>query len=95
MRIKSTLILAFGLLFSLAVNASASEGDEKFNAGELVMHHIMDANEWHLMDGVTIPLPVILFDDENGLSVFLSSKFEHGHASYKGYAMKDGHIVSE
>lgn len=64
-----------------------SEGEKKpFDVLELIMHHIKDAHEWHILDFtksdgsevvVTIPLPIILY--ANGqLDVFLSSKFEHG-----------------
>ena len=49
------------------------------------MHHIGDAHDWHFWgegeNSVTIPLPIILWDD-NGLNVFMSSKFHHGeHAA--------------
>ncbi|MBR2811087.1 MAG: iron ABC transporter permease, partial [Solobacterium sp.] len=35
---------------------------------------------------VTIPLPIILFDGGRPV-VFMSGKFHHGHAAYKGYAL--------
>lgn len=69
---------------------------EAFNAGEMIMNHVMDAHDIHLMDigghAVSIPLPVILYSADDGLSVFPSSKFEHGHAEYNGYILKDGDI---
>ncbi len=87
-------------LFFLSINSygfSSSEGKGDFNAGEMIMHHIGDAHEWHFWDGAygTLPLPVILYSPESGLDIFMSSKFEHGHASYKGYTNEDGHIVAE
>lgn len=51
---------------------------------EHIGHHVLDAHEFSLFsDSETgqyygFPLPVILWD--NGLHVFSSSKFEHGHA---------------
>lgn len=69
-----------------------------FNPGDMILDHVKDAHDWHIMDigghAVSIPLPVILYD--NGLHVFSSSKFEHGHAvvESKGnhYKLHDGHI---
>ena len=74
-----------------------SHGDhEEFNAGEMIMHHVTDAHDIHLMDigghPVSIPLPIILFSTDDGLSVFMSSAFEHGHAEHNGYILQHGHI---
>jgi F-type H+-transporting ATPase subunit a len=74
------------------------EADDKaFNAGEMILEHIKDAHDWHIMDigghPVSVPLPVILYSSELGFDVFLSSKFEHGHAEYKGYKLEHGHIT--
>jgi F-type H+-transporting ATPase subunit a len=73
----------------------APEGEEKFNAGKLIIEHITDAHDWHIAGHVSVPLPVILYSDK-GLEVFMSNVFEHGHAIYKGkqnYALKENHIV--
>lgn len=60
---------------------------EEFNPSNMIMHHVLDAHEWHLWDvtgddgeihSTSIALPVILLD--GGLQVFMSSKFEHGNA---------------
>lgn len=66
-----------------------------FDADEVIFGHIMDGHEFHFMsykDGgkekhVTIPLPVILYSPQRGLTTFMSSKFHHGHENYKGYAV--------
>ena len=72
------------------------EKKEGFNAKEVIFGHIMDAHEFHFLeyegsDGqkhpVSIPLPVILYAPEKGLSVFMSSKFEHGHEEVDGYKL--------
>lgn len=47
---------------------------------EYINHHLQDSYEftiWHAK-GIEFPLPVILWD--NGLQVFMSSKFHHGEA---------------
>lgn len=59
-----------------------SEGasEEEFKPTEVIMHHIMDAHDWHILDWnghpVSVPLPVILWT-ENGLVTFMSSEFHH------------------
>ena len=74
-------------------SAKATEG---FNAKEVIFGHIMDAHEFHFFeykgtDGqkhpVSIPLPVILYSPQNGVSVFMSSAFEHGHKEVNGYKL--------
>ncbi|MBL0356180.1 MAG: F0F1 ATP synthase subunit A [Chitinophagaceae bacterium] len=69
---------------------------EGFNAKEVIFGHIMDAHEFHFAeyegsDGtkhpISIPLPVILYAPGKGTSVFMSSKFEHGHAEVDGYKL--------
>lgn len=70
--------------------------EEAFNAGKFIIDHVTDKYEWHIVGphngGVSIPLPVILYSKENGLDIFLSSKFERGE-SYNGYTLNhEGHI---
>lgn len=73
--------------------------DHKFNPGKLIMGHISDSHEWHLWGShehpVSIPLPIIIYNKERGLSIFSSSRFEHGHAAYDGYRLEEDKIVSE
>jgi F-type H+-transporting ATPase subunit a len=74
-----------------------------FDANEVIFGHIMDAHEFHFMSygskehpkHVTIPLPVILFSPQRGLTTFMSSKFHHGHESYKGYVVLTEHNREE
>ena len=85
---------------SSTTDSASAERVEGFNPGKLIMGHIMDANEWHLWGSeeapVSIPLPIILYNKERGFSCFLSSRFEHGHASYAGYKKnEEGTIVAE
>lgn len=64
--------------------------EEEFDAGKEIIGHIIDSHEWHILTyghtHVSIPLPVILFDDGK-IVTFWSSKFHHGHDSYKGYKL--------
>ena len=73
-------ILAAILVMSPAFASGPEEKKEEFNVGEMIMHHISDAHEWHLWgghhDAVTVYLPIILID--GGLKTFSSSHFYHG-----------------
>ena len=64
--------------------------EEYFNAGEMIIEHITDAYEWHIMSigkvHVSIPLPVILYD-QGQWNVFSSSHFHHGE--YLGYTISE------
>ncbi|MCK9255992.1 MAG: F0F1 ATP synthase subunit A [Bacteroidales bacterium] len=88
---KHILIISiiFASLFSKQVFASEnkeSEAEKPFNVKEMIMHHLKDAHDWHILDYkksdgsevvVSIPLPIIVF--ANGkLDIFMSSQFEHG-----------------
>ncbi|SCY97201.1 F0F1 ATP synthase subunit A [Flavobacterium caeni] len=65
-----------------------SEADQKeAERKEFIKHHLLDSHDFHLFSygkdsghetHVGFPLPVILWD--NGLHVFMSSRFDHGHA---------------
>ncbi len=52
-----------------------------------VMHHIGNANEFHIVGDVYLPLPCILYGKEGSFDVFMSSAFEHGHKAVKGYVL--------
>jgi F-type H+-transporting ATPase subunit a len=61
-----------------------------FNAGEMIIDHIADAHEWHILTyndfHLSIPLPVILLDNGK-LVTFSSAHFHHGHEAYNGYKL--------
>lgn len=79
---KQSFLVLLGILFFSG--AYASEGkkveEREFQVGEMIMHHIKDAHEWHLWGGhhnsTSIYLPIILVD--GGLKVFSSRHFYHG-----------------
>ena len=79
---KNLLFYAFLFSFSISFSNSleSSNDEEKFNVTDMIMHHIKDSHEFHILDwkgeGVSIPLPIILWTD-NGLVSFLSSEFHH------------------
>ena len=82
-------------------DGEASEGS--FNPGSVIIGHVTDAHSWHLFDyyskdgqehAVAIPLPVILINNGH-FDCFMSSKFHHGHADYKGYRLVGGGAEKE
>ena len=68
------LLTTVGLLFSNVSQAQSSEAEEPFNAGDMIMHHILDSHVWHFWDGHygTVFLPIIVYSEERGLNVFSS-----------------------
>jgi F-type H+-transporting ATPase subunit a len=78
-----------GVAGNLAEQNMASRNDvPEFNAGDVIIGHMLDTYGWHLFDigkhNISIPLPVILF--YNGrMYTFFSSKFHHGHSAHKGF----------
>jgi F-type H+-transporting ATPase subunit a len=98
-RFSLLLTLLFAGVFSVDANASdsANEPEEKFNASELILHHVMDDHIWHLWDGHygTIFLPVIVYSSEKGLDVFSSRNFydeHHNVVDYNGYHLDHNKI---
>ncbi|MCK9448686.1 MAG: F0F1 ATP synthase subunit A [Bacteroidales bacterium] len=78
------------------VHASADAEKEPFDAGRMIVDHIIDAYDWHIASfgntHISIPLPVILYD-EGKWYFFSSSKFNHGHDTYQGFHLaKEGAI---
>ena len=85
----------YTLFFALALTVPALAGSEQegeYDAVSTVMHHIADANEFHVWKGVHIPLPVILYAPQHGWTTGLSSIFEHGHTAVDGYVLNHGRV---
>ena len=96
------VFLMLGILFSnvtMAAGTSSDEGEvtEPFDAGDMIMHHILDSHVWHFWDGHygTLYLPVIIYSQERGLETFSSSNFydeHHNIVEYDGYFLEHEHI---
>lgn len=65
---------------------------EAYDPVATVMHHIADANEFHVWKGVHIPLPVFLYAPDFGWTTGLSSMFHHGHTAVDGYVLNHGRV---
>lgn len=72
------------------IEHNLEESEEKFNIGQMIMHHIADSHEWEFSHGVVMPLPVILYSADRGLEVFSSSNFHNEHHEYNGYHLIHG-----
>ena len=87
------LIVFTGTGFILASDETADTiPTEKFDAGKFVIEHVSDAFEWHIATfgetHISVPLPIILYSSNKGWNLFMSSKFHHGHESYKGFRIE-------
>jgi F-type H+-transporting ATPase subunit a len=82
--------IVFSPLRSGAADLPPEVGEpaKKFDAGKVIIDHILDSYEWHIADyghtHISIPLPVILFY-EGSWHFFLSSKFHHGTTGYNNF----------
>ena len=93
MRIRNLVTTLTLVLFFTCFSAFSSTSDEVKEGGsdlkteikEFIQHHLKDSYDfgitsWKAEDGTTkhfgLPLPIILFDE--GMHVFMSSKFHHG-----------------
>jgi F-type H+-transporting ATPase subunit a len=100
-QVKCLLVAAFSLFsgFILAQGHSDKTEEpkkESFDANEVIFGHVLDAHEFHFFSykdgegkehGAVIPLPVIVYSSQKGLSTFMSSKFHHGEENYNGYSI--------
>ncbi|MFP4555543.1 MAG: F0F1 ATP synthase subunit A [Bacteroidales bacterium] len=92
-----SLFISAPLVMGADVENSSSHTEnhnqnKEFNPGDFIFDHIGDAHEWHLFSfgekHVSVPLPIILYSrTRNNLYTFWSSKFHHGHDSYKGFKL--------
>ena len=70
--------------------AESSAVTEEIDVKGLILGHLADSYEWELFSNgedkrVTIPLPIILRSKSTGWHVFLSTRFNQGADSYKGF----------
>jgi F-type H+-transporting ATPase subunit a len=104
------LLIALFCILSLPVFAQEhtptieeATDSEAFSPGEMILHHIGDAHEWHFATlgdekehGIhfTIPLPIIAFQPGKGLNVFSSSRLAEGK-TYNGLKLEHEHLIAE
>ena len=72
------------------------EENGAFVASDFILEHIADSHEWHILTykkegkdkNLVIPLPVILYSKEAGLTIFWSTKLAYGNI-YKGFKLEE------
>ena len=83
-------------LFFFGFSVSAADGSGEFNPSDMIIHHISDAHEIHIMTlfkdtdkefHISVPLPVILYTEDKGLEVFSSSQFHNAEKQYGRYKL--------
>ncbi|GAA4452356.1 F0F1 ATP synthase subunit A [Rurimicrobium arvi] len=83
-----------------AVHEEATEG-KSLDIKKIIFEHVGDAHEWHFMTightHVSVPLPVILYSPEKGVSMFSASSFGHEgeRVAHDGYRIVDEHYKEE
>ena len=67
------------------------ETEDDFNVKSFAFSHILDTYGFHITNigktSISVPLPVIVKSKDRGWFIFMSSKFHHGEASYKGFSI--------
>jgi len=90
MHCRIVAIILLMSLLPLPLVAGDKSVPPEFRADEYIIDHIVDSYGWHITTfkghEISVPLPIILFDNGK-LVCFISSKFHHGAAAYKGYAL--------
>lgn len=108
--IKFLLVAGFSLFLSafsstlLAQDSGPNatdkgENGEKLNPSKVILEHVADAHDFHFVTinhhPVSIPLPVIVYSAGRGVSVFMSSAFQHGEAVHDGYMLMSEEFLKE
>ena len=73
--------------------------DKELDPAKIIMDHVGDGHDFHFTSfnghPVSIPLPVILYQEGKGFSAFMSSKFHHGEDTYEGYRLVNDHFIEK
>lgn len=91
---KVLLLTVLLLVNTVFLNAAENKekGEKAFNAKEMIMHHVKDAHEFHIVEWnnnpISISLPIILWTNK-GLTTFSSSEFHHDDSGHQ-IVEKDG-----
>lgn len=86
-------LLLLMLLGTTPTFASGPEGEaHEEDPIEAMMHHLGDANEFHIVGNFSIPLPCMAWGPD-GFMFTMSSAFEHGHKAVNGYVLHHGILM--
>jgi len=102
--LKSLLVAVFSILMVFFYNVSLAQPDQekehkKLDPAKIIMEHVSDGHEFHFTTvgghPVTIPLPVIVYTQAKGFTVFMSSAFEHGAVVHEGLRLLNEGFMEE
>lgn len=79
-------------MLTLAFSQVSAASEGKYDAKEFAMHHVADSHEWHIVGGLTIPLPCIVIHD--GLNVFMSNKLPEVHHGAEMVVEEEDHTTA-
>jgi F-type H+-transporting ATPase subunit a len=93
----NSFVLAAGITMNDSIATQVKADKSKFNPGEFIFEHIGDAYYWHIITingretehEIAIPLPVIVYSKTAGLNIFIASKFDFGHSSFKNFKIAE------
>jgi len=96
----SLLAIVFSTIF---ISPAFSEDIEVESETDFIFHHIQDAHEWHFATishtHITLPLPVIIYVQGEGIKFFMSSDFldeHHNPIEKEGFYFDDhGHLEAK
>lgn len=75
-----------------AHDTHSEHAKEPFKPADMILGHVVDEHGWHLWGHTSLPLPIIAYNTERGLSCFSSARFDHGHVAYGGYLLHEGKL---
>jgi F-type H+-transporting ATPase subunit a len=85
-------VLAFGQEAANRCGEPKKAQEEEFNAGEVAVHHISDANAIHILGDTYVHLPVILYAPVSGWTFTSTAAFKAEHEG-NGTVAKDGYVL--
>ncbi len=65
-QLKSICILLMMALMPFPLMANEQKEGEALDIPEIVLHHLADTYEWHIVSDISIPLPIIIRSGETG-----------------------------
>ena len=94
---KGFFIFLLIFLLKSSISSSADTKEGSFDMGEMIMHHILDDYQYEIVHGFAIPLPIIIYSEDKGFTIFSSSKlFDEDHVpleeGYNGFKYYHGKL---
>lgn len=91
-KLARTVIATLAVTAAATLSATASESGDDFNPGDLIVGHVANSHEWHILttpsgEHVSVPLPIIVYSKHSGWHCFMSSRFHHGHERYHNFEL--------